>query len=961
MRLERVIMVVGLIAALAGGAAVLWRLSAASKSLFEAMALQGTSLQAMMVADLRKLYSAEVVDRVRTHGVRAVHDFQRHDGAIPLPATLTMALGERLRRARPGADIRLFSDYPFPWRKEDGGPQDDFERQALSALRADPSRPFYRFEESGGFWALRYAVADRMSESCVSCHNSHPASPKRDWRVGDVRGVLAIRRPLDDGGPMPVASMRSGLFRQIWMSVGIAALGMSGVACVVVMLLRRSTDLAEREALARVMNEVALAFGRSGNLHEALDSCTKAMVDHLGAAFARIWILNEREQVLELRASAGMYTHLDGGHARVPVGAFKIGWIAEQKKPHLTNAVIGDPRVGDQQWARRERMVAFAGYPLVVEGRLLGVMAMFARRRLPQALMDAMGTVADCVAVGIRRIQAQEELRVQGTALEAAANAIVITDLQGQIIWANHATSEMTGYRDDELRGANVRLFKSGRHDAVFYRRLWDEVRQGRLWMGEMTNRRKDGTLYEEEMTITPVRDPSGDITHFIAIKQDISERKAAERALATHVRQQEAVAALGHFALDSHDPQVVMDRAVRTVADTLGVELCKVLKLLPDGERLLLCAGVGWRPGLVGSAAVGTNLQSQAGYTLQSSRPVVVEDLRGETRFNGPPLLHEHGVVSGMSVVISGPDGRPFGVLGAHSTKQRAFTKDDVLFLESVAHLLAASIQRNRADQLARESTGLRESVKSLEQVLGVVGHELRTPLAGIRAMSEFLLMDEVRQTEDFNRFLKAINEEVQRMSGSVADLLEVARLNSGCARWNWGQVDISAVMNEALDTVRPLVDPLRVQLRCEPQPCEAKMNGDAGAIRRLLVNLLSNACKHTEQGVISLAARLVEKDGQHCVVFLVRDTGRGMPPEIARRLGVAFALNSGVVGEQHVKGSGLGLAICRGIVAAHGGRISVETEEGRGTAISVIVRGDLPEALPVDRAADIVCEVRS
>src|SRR6185295_2558293 len=104
----------------------------------------------------------------------------------------------------------------------------------------------------------------------------------------------------------------------------------------------------------------------------------------------RIWTLNEAEGVLELQASAGLYTHLDGPHGRVPVGMYKIGRIAQERRPHLTNRVVGDARVSDQDWARREGMVAFAGYPLLVEGRLIGVLAMFARHELADDVLEAL-------------------------------------------------------------------------------------------------------------------------------------------------------------------------------------------------------------------------------------------------------------------------------------------------------------------------------------------------------------------------------------------------------------------------------------------------------------------------------------------------------------------------------------------------------------------------------------------
>jgi anti-anti-sigma regulatory factor len=151
-----------------------------------------------------------------------------------------------------------------------------------------------------------------------------------------------------------------------------------------------------------------------------LQLCAEAVVRHLDAAFARVWTLDETEDVLELQASAGMYTHLDGAHGRVPVGKFKIGLIAAERKAHLTNQVVGDPRVGDQEWARREGMVSFAGYPLVVDDRLVGVMAMFARQPLSEAVLQALGSVSREVGLGVVRKRAEEERnRLQREVIEA--------------------------------------------------------------------------------------------------------------------------------------------------------------------------------------------------------------------------------------------------------------------------------------------------------------------------------------------------------------------------------------------------------------------------------------------------------------------------------------------------------------------------------------------------------------
>ena len=193
---------------------------------------------------------------------------------------------------------------------------------------------------------------------------------------------------------------------------------------------RRDAELARRVHQAALGAEVGAAFAEAGlPVRRVLQRCAESVVEHLGAAFARVWTLERGAGVLELQASAGMYTHLDGAHGRVPVGEFKIGLIAAERRPHLTNSVLGDPRVGDQEWARREGMVAFAGYPLLVEDRLVGVVAMFARRELPEDTIEALASIANVIAQGIERRRAEaalaELLRERERTIEEVSTPVV--------------------------------------------------------------------------------------------------------------------------------------------------------------------------------------------------------------------------------------------------------------------------------------------------------------------------------------------------------------------------------------------------------------------------------------------------------------------------------------------------------------------------------------------------------
>jgi PAS domain S-box-containing protein len=174
-------------------------------------------------------------------------------------------------------------------------------------------------------------------------------------------------------------------------------------------------------------------------------------------------------------------------------------------------------------------------------------------------------------------------------------------------------------------------------------------------------------------------------------------ERRLREREsqLATRVRQQEAVSRLGRQALETDDLDELMGEASRVVADVLGNDYAKVLELRPEDEELLLRRGVGWHDGIVGQATVASNANSQAGYTLTSEGPVIVDDLESETRFSGPDLLTDHAVRSGISTVIGSAD-NPWGILGTHDTDVREFTENDANFVQAVANVLASAIDRH-------------------------------------------------------------------------------------------------------------------------------------------------------------------------------------------------------------------------------------------------------------------------
>ena len=182
-----------------------------------------------------------------------------------------------------------------------------------------------------------------------------------------------------------------------------------------------------------VRADVSMAFGKEGSLKTILGECSEAIVRHLDAAFARIWTLSDDGKMLELQASAGMYTHLDGPHSRIPMGQFKIGMIAQERKAHLTNDVLNDPRISNRAWAEKEGMASFAGYPLSVGDRTVGVLAMFSRKPVTPETTETLASGADLIAQGIERKRAQEALQMTQAELARVSRLTTMGELAASI------------------------------------------------------------------------------------------------------------------------------------------------------------------------------------------------------------------------------------------------------------------------------------------------------------------------------------------------------------------------------------------------------------------------------------------------------------------------------------------------------------------------------------------------
>jgi PAS domain S-box-containing protein len=307
----------------------------------------------------------------------------------------------------------------------------------------------------------------------------------------------------------------------------------------------------EEESLKRVAlrADVSAALAeRKESMQSMLQKSAEALVRHLGVAFARIWTLNPKESLLELQASAGLYTHLNGRHSRVPVGELKIGLIAKERQPHLTNDLANDPRISDPEWVREQELVAFAGYPLLVEDRVVGVMAMFARHPLTEDTIETIATVAAPIAQGIERKRAEEALRASEEKFRILADtAPVMVWMSGTdklCTFFNKPWLDFTGRAIEEELGAG---WTEGVHQKDYDRCLeiyFKSFEARAPFEMEYRLRRHDGEYRWMLDHGIPRYSPGGDFLGYIGSLIDITERKWAEAEREQFAQEQVARAA---------------------------------------------------------------------------------------------------------------------------------------------------------------------------------------------------------------------------------------------------------------------------------------------------------------------------------------------------------------------------------------------------------------------------------
>ena len=643
---------------------------------------------------------------------------------------------------------------------------------------------------------------------------------------------------------------------------------------------------------AGVRADVSAAFSKPINLGEILRGCTEAIVRHLDAAFARIWTLSKDESMLELQASAGLYTRLDGSYSRIPVGDLKVGLIAREKKAHFTNDVLNDPRVNDKGWAENNGMVAFAGYPLLVEDRLVGVVALFARHALSESILDTLASVADTIAQGIERKRAEEGLRNALEEIQKSESKLrQVIDAIPALAWCNlpegpneflnKGWHEYTGLSEEQSHGWGwqdafhpddlpplmekwVKMLTSGEPDEI----------EARL-------RRHDGVYRWFLIRAQPFRDEAGRILRWYGTSTDIDDRKHAEEKLRrseSFLTEGQRLSRTGSFSW-----------RVETDEITWSEEVYRIFQI-DQGTPVTL--------ELIGSR-VHPEDQAKLKDMIERARKAVSD------------FEYEHRLVMPDTSV-------KYLHLIAHGFRDNEGRLEYIGAIQDVTESKVAEEALNRA----RAELAHMARVTTLSALTASIAHEVNQPISAAITSAGACLRWLNRDQPDVQRAREAamrIEDDGKRAAEIITHLKSFYKKDVSPQR---ELVLLDDVVGEMLLLLRSEADRHSVLMRTELKADLPSVSADRVQLQQVLMNLMLNGMEAMSEGG-ELKISTGHEPGE--VMVSVSDTGAGIPVDKMKEIFNAFVTTK-------AKGTGMGLAISSTIIESHGGRLWATANPGSG-----------------------------
>jgi PAS domain S-box-containing protein len=494
--------------------------------------------------------------------------------------------------------------------------------------------------------------------------------------------------------------------------------------------------------------------------------------------------------------------------------------------------------------------------------------------------------------------QIELQLKQLSTAVEQSPASIVITDPRGTIEYVNPKFTEVTGYAYEEVIGQNPRVLKSGLQTDEFYSTLWKTITSGREWRGDFSNRKKTGEIYWENASISPIKSSTGMITHFVAVKEDITERKLAEEALE---------------AAEKRYRQLVEE-----TSDTVySTDLAGCFSYVnPSAEKIT---------GYTETELIGMPF-------TQLIHPDWIERVQAFYREQRDKLISE----TSLEFPIITKNGETKWV---EQTVDAVIKEDQLVGLQATVR---DETERKEAEEALRES---REKYRDLSEELkkanvtkdkffSIIAHDLKGPLGNFHALSKMFVSRFEKFTPDkIKEMVEQLHTSASQSYKLLENLLDWSRLQLGRMEFKPGPVSITELVEENIELFNSQAKGKEISLVNSTDP-SSKALSDRNMLTTVIRNLISNAIKFTPRGGdIDITSSIDEDQGN--VVVCVSDTGVGMSEEILASIFDVGSYHT-TLGTEKEKGTGLGLPLCKEFIEKNNGQIRVESELGHGCRFS-------------------------
>ncbi len=523
------------------------------------------------------------------------------------------------------------------------------------------------------------------------------------------------------------------------------------------------------------------------------------------------------------------------------------------------------------------------------------------------------------------RRKSEEQVRKLSHAVKYSPATVVITNTEGNIEYANPKFTQLTGYTNEEAIGKNPRILKSGETPPEIYKELWETITSGNEWKGEFCNKKKNGKLYWESASISPVKNAEGVITNFIAVKDDITERKYSERRLS-------AQHAVTQVLVESTTIKEASPKIIQAICTALGWDLGEIW--IFDQQAGVLCNTDIWhKPSLQVSEfkAVTKNTTFPAkiglpGSVWESAKPLWIEDVVQDANFPRASIAEKEGLhgAFGFPIIIGSE------VCGTLCFYSREIKKPDNYLLDmmtSIGRQIGLFIKHKQAEETLLQS----EKLRAMGMITAGIAHDFNNILAIISGSTQILEMgneDNKKLVDGLRTILKASNdgaEIVRRMRIFTKQEKDTSMLQP---------VDIKGVLTQAIDFVKPRwmniakAGGINYEIDKDGIVEVPTIMGIESELREVFINMMNNAMDAMpEGGFLSFCTWQSEEN----VFISISDTGEGMSVDVKNRVFEPFYTT------KREKGSGLGMSMSYGIIERHDGGIEVESEEGKGTTFTI------------------------